>query len=199
MVVSGGTSPYNYHWSNSATTQNLSSITAATYTVTVTDNAGCTASGSVTLTQGTAIVPSLSGTNISCNSGRDGSASISASGGTTPYTYLWSGGATTTSITSLLPSTYAVTVTDNKSCIVTTSINITQPAAISAIIAGNDVSCNGGANGSANLTVSGSTSPYTYHWSNAATTQNLSGKSIGTYSVTVTDNKSCTATKLYTP
>ncbi len=194
QTVSGGTTPYTYLWSNSATTQNLSANPAGTYAVTVTDNNLCTATSSVTLTQpAAALSASIAGTNINCYGASTGAANLTVTGGTTPYTYLWSNSATTQNLSGKAAGAYAVTVTDNNLCTATSSVTLTQPAAaLSASISGTNINCYGASTGAANLTVSGGTTPYTYLWSNSATTQNLSGKAAGTYTVTVTDNKACT-------
>ncbi len=137
--------------------------------------------------------------NISCNGGSNGSATATASNGTTPYTYSWSGGQTTTSVTGLSAGTYTVTVTDHNGETGSATAAITQPAtlSISAGVTAN-VSCNGGANGSVSSTPSGGTSPYTYSWTGGGTASAYTGLSIGTYTVTVTDNKGCTATAFAT-
>lgn len=193
-TVVGGTTPYSYNWGGGITTQNRTNLGAGTYTITVTDAHACTTSKSVTITQPAAVTPSISATNVSCNGGSNGAATLSVTGGNSPYTYNWGGGITTQNRTGLAAGTYSVTVTDASSCTGTTSVTITQPATLTASIAGTNVACYGGATGAANLTVTGGTTAYTYLWSNGATTQNLSGKTAGTYSVTVTDAHACTAT-----
>jgi|GEM_PF-3402010 len=194
LTVSGGTSPYTYSWSNGATTQDLSSLTAGTYSVLVTDAHGCTATVSKTVTQPSVLTATAFNTNVSCNGGSNGTIDLTAAGGTTPYTYSWSNGATTQDLSGLNAGTYSVVVTDNKGCTATVIKTITQPATLSASATVSNVSCNGGTNGVIDLTVSGGTAAYTYNWSNGAATQDLSGVAAGTYSVVVTDNKGCTAT-----
>ncbi|MBX2907117.1 MAG: Ig-like domain-containing protein, partial [Taibaiella sp.] len=198
LAVGGGTTPYTYSWSNGATTQNLTGLSAGTYSVTVTDANGCTATASKTITQPTTLTATTASTNSLCYGCNNGTASVTPAGGTSPYTYLWSTGATTASVTGLTAGTYTVTVTDNKGCTVVKTVTITQPAVFTASAAGTNVNCYGGSNGTATLTVSGGTTPYTYGWSNGATTQNLSGLSAGTYSVVVTDANSYTTTATVT-
>ena len=198
VTVTGGTEPYTYLWSNGATTQNISGLVAGTYSVTVTDDHGCTATGSYTVTQPAVLVATGSGTNVSCNGGNNGTATVTVTGGTEPYTYLWSNGATTQSISGLTAGTYNVTVTDAHGCEATASYTVTQPAVLVATGSGTNVSCNGGNNGTATVTVTGGTEPYTYLWSNGATTQSISGLTAGTYNVTVTDAHGCEATASYT-
>jgi len=195
-TVSGGTSPYTYLWSNSQTTTSISSLTAGTYTLTVNDACGSTATASVAITQPTILNVSANTTaNVFCNGGNTGSASSTVSGGTSPYTYLWSNSLTTTSISSLSAGTYTLTVTDNNGCTATASVTITQPnvLGVSANVVSN-ITCSGGNNGSVSSTVSGGTSPYTYDWlPSGGTNATASGLSAGTYTVSVTDNNGCTS------
>ncbi|MBQ0738576.1 SprB repeat-containing protein, partial [Aquimarina celericrescens] len=136
-------------------------------------------------------------TNISCNGGSDGSSTVATSGGAAPYTYLWndSSAQTTATATNLTAGTYEVTVTDSNGCTATASATITQPADLEANGVATNVSCNGGSNGSIDLTVTGGTSPYSYAWDNFATTEDLSGLAAGTYNVTVTDTNGCITTE----
>src|SRR5204862_227637 len=149
-------------WSNGATTEDLSGLAAGTYNVTVTDNNNCTASTSVTITQPAAAL-SLSEThvNVLCFGNCTGSINLTVTGGTTPYSYSWSNGATTEDLSGLAAGTYSVTVTDNNNCTASTSVTITQPAAgLSLSETHVNVLCFGNSTGSINLTVTGGTTPY---------------------------------------
>ncbi|HXH18958.1 MAG TPA: SprB repeat-containing protein, partial [Chitinophagales bacterium] len=191
LLVAGGTLPYTYSWSNGAATQDVSGLAAGTYSVTAMDAASTTGTASITITQPAALSASISGTNVSCNGGSNGSANLTAFGGTTPYSYLWSNGAATEDVSNLSAGTFTATVTDAKSCSVSSSVTIIQPAALSSSISGTSISCYGGSNGAADLTVTGGTSPYFYSWSNTATTQDIFNLTTGAYKVTVTDNNGC--------
>src|SRR5207248_2279386 len=146
---------YGYSWSNGANTSSTTGLPAGTYSVIVTDNHGCTATCSYNVTEPTALSASCGGTNVSCNGGSNGSASVVASGGTSPYGYSWSNGANTSSTTGLPAGTYSVIVTDSHGCTATCSYNVTEPTALSASCGGTNVSCNGGSNGSASVVTSG--------------------------------------------
>lgn len=198
--VTGGTTPYTYAWN---TTPAQSSATATglvtgTYTVTVTDNKGCTDTASATVTQPTALVVTATKTDVSCNGGNNGTATVSATGGTAPYTYSWNTTPTQTAATAtgLTAGTYTVTVTDNNGCTGSTSITITQPAALTATTTKTDVLCNGGNSGKATVSVAGGATPYTYSWNTtpAQNTATATGLIAGTYTVTITDNNGCTTT-----
>ncbi|HEX7846083.1 MAG TPA: immunoglobulin domain-containing protein, partial [Chitinophagaceae bacterium] len=197
LTVTGGTSPYTYAWSNGATTQDITSLPAGTYNVTVTDANGCTAVlNNIVITQpAAALALSETNVNVLCFGNSTGSIDLTVAGGTSPYTYAWSNGATTQDITSLPAGTYSVTVTDANGCTaVLNNIVITQPAAALALSETHvNVLCFGNSTGSINLTVTGGTSPYTYAWSNGATTQDITSLPAGAYNVTVTDANGCTA------
>lgn len=137
---------------------------------------------------------STSITSIPCNGGAaTGAIDLTVIGGTAPYTYNWGvGQPVTQDRTNLAVGTYNVTVTDAAGCTKTTSATITQPPALVLTSVATGSTC-GSANGSINLTVSGGTSPYTFSWSNGATTEDISNVLAGSYTVTVTDFKGCTA------
>ena len=194
VTSAGGTAPYTYLWSNAATTQNIISLAAGVYTITVTDANGCTKTASYEVTQPTILNASANGSNVSCFNGTNGSASANVSGGTTPYTYLWSNADTTQNISNLTAGIYNVMATDANGCTKTASYEVTQPSILNASANGSNVSCFNSTNGSVSANVSGGTTPYTYLWSNAATTQNISNLIAGIYNVTVTDANGCTKT-----
>lgn len=194
-VGTGGTAPYTYTWSNSAIGGTINNIAAGTYSVTVTDNASCLAVSSVTVTQPTAIVvANNTTTNVSCFGGNNGSAAVAATGGTGAYTFLWSNAGTSATITGLTAGTYTATVTDANGCNNAASVTITQPAtALGLSAAGTDISCNGSIDGTGAATATGGTAPYSYTWSNGATSAAASNLSAGVYTVTTTDANGCVA------
>ncbi|MFN0175265.1 MAG: T9SS type A sorting domain-containing protein [Saprospiraceae bacterium] len=194
LSVTGGTGAYTYSWTGGATTQDRSGLGAGTYTVTVTDANACTKTLSTTITQPGSTTLTETHTNMSCNGGSNGSIDLTVTGGTNPYTYSWTGGATTQDRSGLAAGTYTVTVTDANTCTNTLSVTLTQPTAIELTETHVNVLCNGGSSGSIDLTVSGGTGAYTYSWTSGATTQDRSGLSAGTYTVTVTDANACTKT-----
>ncbi|WP_276134909.1 T9SS type B sorting domain-containing protein [Polluticoccus soli] len=203
-TASGGTSPYTYSWNTLPvkTAATATGLSAGTYTVTVTDNKGCVTTATATIGQPTAVSATISKTNVSCNGGSNGTATVTAGGGTAPYTYSWNTGPvqTTSAVTGLAAGTYTVTVTDANNCTITASTTITQPAVLTATTSKTDVSCNGGSNGTATVTAGGGTAPYTYSWNTtpAQTTATATGLAAGTYTVTVTDNQGCVKTAMAT-
>lgn len=199
VTPGGGVTPYGYSWSNGASSDSIFNLTAGTYDVTVSDNNGCTANGSYTLTEPTPIVVTETITNVTCNGFTNGSVSVNVTGGTAPYTYLWSTGATTNSVTNQPAGAISVTVTDALGCVVTENYNITQPFPLTLTPTITDVTpCFGGTNGVIGLSVSGGTPGYSFLWSNGATTNPASGLAAGNYTVAVTDNNGCVVNGAYT-
>ncbi|GEM_PF-558954 len=190
-AVSGGTSPYTYAWSNNGSTPTLNALNAGLYTVTVTDDRGCTSTDSALIG---GIQITLSGNDVTCNGGMDGSAVVNAIGGSSAYSYTWSNGATTPTNNGLVAGTYTVTVSDTGGCSIVDSIQITQPVAMNIFIASGDILCHGDSNGLAAAVVIGGVGTKTYAWSNGSTSASINGLLAGTYSVTVTDQDACTAT-----
>lgn len=197
--VSGGIGPFTYSWQPfGGTAATANGLSAGTYVVTVTDQStGCQslATTSPAITEPTDIFITSSQTNVSCFGGSNGTASAIVSGGTGAYTYSWSpSGSTSSNAAGLAAGTHTVRVTDGNGCIKTQTVSITQPAVLSVVITTlTNVSCFGGANGSAASTVSGGTFPYTYNWSSGSLASNAVGLSSGPLSLTVTDSKGCTA------
>lgn len=133
-------------------------------------------------------------TNITCAGGANGAINITATNGSSPYGYNWGNGITTEDRTGLTAGTYTVTVTDNASATASASFTLTQPAAISVTATTANVLCNGGNTGSINITATNGASPYSYNWGNNITSEDRTNLTAGTYTVTVSDNNSCTAT-----
>ncbi len=190
MIV-GGSAPYTYNWSNGSKTPSVNGLPFGNYSVTVTDAAGCTSNKQFTVSQPSAIGITINITNPNCNSGK-GSMTANVTGGTAPYTYIWSNAGNATTISNLSAGSYSVTVTDSKNCTTNSSGQISVPTDISLSFNSTNAACVL-KNGKISITATGgSGGTYTYTWSNGATSANLTGLDAGTYSVTVTDAKGCT-------
>jgi gliding motility-associated-like protein len=201
VTFNGGTPLFSFNWSNGQITEDLSNLTAGTYTVTATDQNGCTHSLSATITQPADSV-TIDGivSNVSCFNGSDGAINITVTGGTPGYSYQWSNGASSEDIGLLIAGTYTVTVTDASGCNYTNNIGFvvsqpSEPIQIIGVIT--NVSCFGGVNGGIDITVTGGTQPYNYVWSNGAISEDIVNITAGEYTVTVTDNQNCIETDNY--
>jgi gliding motility-associated-like protein len=195
--ASGGTSPYIYSWSNGAGTQNISSVGAGNYTVTVTDANNCTATASVSVTNTSGLTATATVTqNEDCGQ-HNGAITSSASGGTSPYTYSWSNGAGTQNISSVGAGNYTVTVTDANNCTATATASVTNQGGFTVQSQITQPTCQSTA-GSISLTPSGGTAPYTYTWSNSASGSSISNLAPGNYTVEIKDATGCIENKTYT-
>jgi gliding motility-associated-like protein len=194
---SGGVGPYTYSWNTSPaqTTQTATNLLSGVYSCIITDVNGCPLSVSVTV--GGATSPSatlLIFTNVSCNGACDGAITITVSGGTPPYTTVWSpSGGNSTTATGLCPGNYTCLVTDANGCTASFSQLITEPAALTISSTQTDVTCNAGCNGTATVIVNGGNPGYTYNWTpsggSSATATNLCA---GNYTCDVSDINGCT-------
>lgn len=193
VTASGSFGGYSYYWSTGSTGTVINSLCATTYTVTVTDMFGCTAQNTITVSEPTQIVLTGSTTTSNCNQ-PDGSATVVAAGGTGGYTYLWSpGGQTTPTATNLIPGLYCITVTDANGCFDSICLTVPNTPGVTATITSTSVSCNGLCDGTATVTASLGTAPYTYLWTSGQTSPGTTGLCPGSYTCTITDASGCTA------
>jgi hypothetical protein len=249
VTVSGGTAPYTYSWSPSGgTAATATGLIAGAYTCTITDSNMCTINKIITVNEFPVLTATVAQANVLCNGANTGAASVVAIGGNISYyDYLWSNASTNDSITGLTAGAYTCTITDDNGCAIVQAVTITQPAAIAsaqtltlcagqtttvgantystsgtytdvltttngcdstvttnltinpaitALTNSNEPTCNGDTNGTAKVTVSGGTAPYTYAWSFGSSTTNIAtGLVAGTYTCTITDSNMCTLTK----
>ncbi len=207
-VLSGGTFPFTYQWDNGAgTISNPTGLCANTYSVTVTDVNGCTATESIVVDEpATSISLIPSHTDATCGLS-NGDASISAVGGTSPYTYLWSTTGTSSSISAIPSGAYTVTVTDDNDCTETETINVNDIGGPTASITSfDDPSCALACDGEATVTVSSGTPDYTYTWSSGSptpvttpsATNTIYNLCDGVHSVNITDNTDCSVSAFVT-
>lgn len=184
-----GIPPYTYHWNTGQTTQNISGLHQGYYYVTVTAANGCSASGYGYVNNTSPIAISISSVPEQCGNGV-GSLTAVANSGTSPYVFHWSTGATTQSITGLHQGSYSLTVTDASGCSAQASGYVNNNSPISANPTQVNESCSNGA-GSAKVTPSLGTGPYTYAWNTGQTTAQITGLSTGSYIVTIHDAVGC--------
>ncbi|HLP20783.1 MAG TPA: T9SS type A sorting domain-containing protein, partial [Chitinophagales bacterium] len=136
--------------------------------------------------------------NVSCAGGSNGNIALSVTGGTAPYSYNWFEESGTPNLFNLVAGTYTVRVEDNNGCNTTASYTITQPASpliVNGVVV--DASSSSSNDGAVTITVTGGENPYTYNWSNGATTRDISELAPGSYSVNVTDDNGCITTGIF--
>ncbi len=199
LTVSGGTTPYNYSWSNNQITEDINGLPIGTYEVIVVDQHNCTDSISTNITQPQApIALTETHLDILCHGASTGSIDVEVTGGTpsliSGYTYNWNNGfAFTQDLTSIPVGTYEVIVRDSLNCVDSIEVTLTQPQApidIQYIV--QNVLCFGDSTGHITATISGGTSPYTFLWNtNDSVSLYIDSLPIGTYTLTVTDTNNC--------
>jgi gliding motility-associated-like protein len=197
VTPNGGTPPYTYSWigGNAAgqTINAVGGLCAGNYIVTITDFLGCSFPQNITLTEPNLLTVAIVGTAANCNGSCDGQAIANPTGGTAPYTYLWSNSLTTSTINALCAGDYTVIVTDFNGCSSQRTITIGDGINITANITQSNATC-GQCDGAITvLGAGGAGAPYTYSWlvsgSTSPTKTNLCP---GAYTLTIADNLFCT-------
>ncbi len=199
---SGGTTPYSFDWSLPGI-QNNSKITnlgAGSYTVTITDVNGCSATSTGTVTTPLAISATTQAQPVLCFGQATGTANVTPTGGTGSYTYLWNNGATLSQINQLAAGSYTVTVTDQNGCThVPAAVQVTQPLApLQLTNQVNQQPCAGSAGGTVSVVATGGTAGYGYAWSNGLNGATGTQLAPGQYGITVTDANGCTSESTFT-
>lgn len=196
ITMSGGSGEYSYNWSNGESSEDISNLEPGSYTVTVSDSNGCQTSASYNINIINTLTIMASVTKTGCLEDNSGAIDITVSGGTQPYSFLWSNGDTTEDLTQLDAGTYSVTVTDAEGCIRSLSFLISsEKIAVSVDV--NKPKCYGDTDGSITVTPQSGIAPYSYVWSNGEITSEIGDLGVGFYSVTITDAIGCSATYGY--
>ncbi len=193
VIVSNGTAPFTYIWDNaSQMTANLFGLSSGDYTLTVTDANNCSAVTTATIEEPNDIEIIMSASDASCGEA-NGAIFIAVSGGAGSFSYTWSNGSVLEDPTALLAGVHEVTVTDANNCTATNNIEVQTPNQLTASVIVSDALCNGDQSGSIDLAITGGQMPYTFNWSNGlGVIQNPTNLQAGQYSVTITDDLSCT-------
>jgi gliding motility-associated-like protein len=202
VSVTGGTLPYLFTWNTSPvkSSAEAENLTAGIYIVSVKDSNGCTTTDTITIKEPAPFSKNSAAENVKCPGGSDGTASVNISGGSSPYYFSWkTSPVQTTQIASgLSAGVYTVIVTDSAGCTDSLSVTVTQPAPLKLQLTLQHPECS--KKGSASVTVTGGTQPYSYHW-NTSPVQNTSAAdnlSHGTYNLKITDANKCSADTLVT-
>jgi len=170
LITNGGTAPYNYIWNTNDTTEDLTNLAAGNYSVTITDDNGCTSTNNTTVNQpsnGLAISlisPTYNGFEVSCYAGTNGSITTSAAGGLGNLTFVWDNGDTTQNLSNLSAGSYSVTMTDSVGCSLFDNITLSEPSEIGSAYSSTNVLCNGDSTGSATVMFNGGVTDYLLSW-----------------------------------
>lgn len=190
--IQGGVEPFQVSWNIGSTQREFTGIGPGFYQVTVTDANGCTQIRDTVIEDlpvydiNPEVVP------ISCHGAADGSILLNLEGGEAPVRAIWDHGPEQASLYNLGPGEYRVVVEDAKGCTIERTFNLVEPDLLVVVEQIQDaLSCEDGQSGSIDLIVSGGTPPYSYNWSNGATSPGISGLTNGTYSVEITDQSGC--------
>ena len=196
--VSGGTLPHTFLWNNSSSSQNINNLSGGLYSLTVTDANNCI----VTSDTSVLAIPaelniSENVTNNNCFGENNGSIITDITGGTPPYTYSWTHGLTTENINYLMAGTYSLTVSDANNCTSNTSVNVTEPNAITVSLPANTTICKS-TDFNIQSSLAGGTEPYEFLWSNNSLTDNITINITDStsYTLTVTDNNNCSVSQI---
>jgi uncharacterized repeat protein (TIGR01451 family) len=194
-VPVGGTAPYAFLWSNGANTPGIENLPAGTYSVVITDAHGCTQTGEVQVQQTVLPLSANSQTlNPACHGSADGAIAVFVDGGLAPYTFTWSEAGVEGDSPSGLPAgIYHLNIADSFGGEINLVFTLTEPAALETTLSASPTQA-GAATGTATAQTSGGTAPYTYLWSNGATTAFIEALPAGVYTVVVTDAQGCTQT-----
>ena len=192
LTVAGGEAPFTFAWNNGATGDNLTGLDGGKYSVTVTDAKGCKATAEATVNKPAPLKLSLKTTPVVCEGESNGAIEATVSGGTPPYSYKWSNGATGEKLTGARGGSYELTLTDAAGCKASAKAALSTPAKLEASVSVKDETCPGKSDGKIALTVTGGRKPYKFEWNTGAKSQDLDNVPPGGYNVTITDSGGCT-------
>lgn len=196
VIVEEGEAPFSYQWSDGSTTALNTGLSAGEYSVTITDANGESVMLTAPINQPGAINTTVNISSASCSGSNNGSISVDVTGGTAPYTYQWSNGATSASIGNLSAGYYELNVTDSRGCSVKVPAVVENLVTISLTATVEKTSCTGNT-GSIDITVSGGAEPYTFTWTGGSTTEDINNLSAGVYNVQVTDANGCSTSRSF--
>ena len=189
LLVSGGVYPYTYLWSNAITDSIQNNLSSGSYTVTLTDDNGCSLVRTYGISEPDELSLTFNKTDVSGSGLSNGAIDITPSGGKLPYTYAWSNGITTQDLNNLPKGDYTIVITDANNCLVSQTISITEPGALQVDVTKEDIDCFGNDNGSITLAALGGVTAYSFSWAHDAAEQGSSLNDLpkGDYEVTVSD------------
>ncbi len=193
IVTEGGTTPYEFAWSNGTTTSQISNLSAGEYLVSVTDANQCAVATSVTITAPDSLRGDIQTTDTSCPNVNNGMATADITGGTGNYTYIWSTGGSESSEINIPKGNHTLTITDENSCNLTIPFSINEPDSIFLALSATGETTPNADDGTATVIVTGGVPPYQYEWDNGSTNATATNLSPGMRIVTVIDDNGCAA------
>lgn len=191
LNITGGTTPYTIQWSTGSTADTLTGLSPGLYTVSVSDPFGCRLTDSFTITQPAPLQATGTTMPVNCYGDSTGSITVTVSGGTVPYRFLWNDGSDLQNRSTLPAGSYAVAITDTNNCTTTASFTISQNEPLQWQVTQIEPTCFGSTDGDISVFVTGGVAPYAYQWSTGAAASSLNGISAGMYSITITDSLGC--------
>ena len=197
VTPSGGVAPYTYAWNDFGNGDFRQNLSAGSYQVTITDSNGCIEIRDVEILNAPLFDVNPIVTPVSCFGANDGSIELNFEGGIAPISFNWTDDSSAGQVrNNLSPGLYSVLITDGSGCEIQEDFVIIEPKEISiAGVITDAIDCDNPESGSIDLQVSGGNLPYTFLWSNGATTEDVSNLLANNYSVKITDSKGCTAEK----
>lgn len=200
VTANGGTGNFTYTWNVGGSGSTATGLASNSYIVTAMDQTGCVADTTMSVGQPPLFVVNASSTNETCPGSADGTATVSAVNGNSPYQYNWSTGSNNQNVNGLTTGTYYVTVTDNTTCQAVDTVQVIainpNPILFNPAVIQN-VKCFGGSDGSITADAFGGNGTLTYSWATGGNTNTISGLAIGSYVLTVTDQAGCIADTSY--
>ena len=203
VTVTGGEPPYIINWSNGTTGPVATGLTPGSYSVNVADQTGCNKTLNFKIEKPPVLTCDIQADHPDCLGGSTGSATVSGIGGTPPYSYIWSNGANTATVTDLAPGNYTATVTDNAGCEAVCFTTINNEGSVSFFLTAGNAVC--GNNGSALVTITEGTAPFNITWNGPVSGEeigtsenpfNITGLVPGQYLITVVDADGCDGTQI---
>lgn len=195
LSPTGGIAPYTYGINNSTfgNANVFTGLSTKAYKLSVRDANKCTQSDSVSVLSPQKLNTQLAAIDVHCFGDSTGKIAVTTTGGILPYTYNWSNGATTTTISNLKAQQYSVIVTDANGCLKKDTATLAQNTQIALIAQQDSVKCFGGSNGTARVSARGGQAPYNYRWANNALDSFIHNVSAGIYAVLITDGSGCSS------
>ncbi|MEB2778766.1 gliding motility-associated C-terminal domain-containing protein [Algoriphagus sp. C2-6-M1] len=199
LAINGGQAPYTYTWSNGAISKDLKNINEGIYTVAIKDQKGCSFQASYSIKAATAMELKETVQPESCTGAGNGEISVNIQGGSAPYSYKWSNGETTSTLSNLSAGNYTLTVTDASGCAVEKQFNLSTASELEVTLLDQTNSkCDGSNSGTIRVGIKGASGKYKAHWlDDPSAGLNRENLPAGTYQLSVSDESGCSVNKSF--